>query len=48
MIEIPIRQQDGSTVIMRYVDNVTNRMFADFVRRHEPFGGSTWHRLDQF
>lgn len=32
-----IRQQDGSTVVMRYADNVNNRMFVDYVRRHEAY-----------
>jgi hypothetical protein len=36
-IEVPIRQQDGSTVTLRYPDTVHNRLFAEFVRQQEPF-----------
>lgn len=33
MIDIPIRQQDGSYVILRYPDTPGNRLFAAYIRK---------------
>ena len=43
MIPIPIRQQDGSMVVMYISDSVHNRQLADYIRGHEPFTNET-HR----
>ncbi len=38
MIAVPIRQQDGATVILSLNDTHENRWTAQYIKRHEAYG----------
>jgi hypothetical protein len=34
-LDIPIRQQDGTTVVLTYADTPANRLFAAYIAKHD-------------